>query len=300
MNVIHWCCLFLCMATAVVDIAALTNGKLVAPNTFPVIVSLRDAQNVHFCGGAIIGYRWIITSGRCAQKNPADIHAFVGAYTRTDGIRYPIESVHVHPQFQPLNLVNDIALLKTTKPIEYRNVRPVTLPSFDFNASGRPIVFIAGWGETQVNYRIEPRLSWCNITVWLCIFVTETQRPTGVTRQTAVRTNTSNAADCMSTPFELPAVVDVEADTFVHIQRENAERCLWWWCWQSNCITTRPVTWHCFVGHRMWTASASCPHPDYSVFGLHQGGDWTGAATTQLKILARQYLLRFDLININQ
>lgn len=151
--------IFCCIVNLIGNISAIVHGRPAAPGSFPVLVSLRNTENVHFCGGTIISQRWILTAGRCVSgKKPTDILAFVGAQTRTDGSKYTIKEIHVHPKFGRLSLENDIALLKTIAKIQWvgKFVRPATLPR-SAPATGIWPVFIPGWGAIKVGSETEIR-----------------------------------------------------------------------------------------------------------------------------------------------
>lgn len=126
---------------------------------FPFMVGLRSTLNQHFCGGAIINNRWILTAAHCTQDDfsqPKNVHAWVGAHGRRDGIRHNINVIVNHPRYNAQWRMNDIAVIQTTARMQYihRRVQPVRLPTADYTNAMRGRVWVAGWGLTGVCTRI--------------------------------------------------------------------------------------------------------------------------------------------------
>lgn len=73
------------------------------------MVSLRSMKNVHFCGGAIISNRFVLTSAQCIYKRvPATVQIIVGTLIRTDVTNaYRTRVINMHPGFNPDTLQNE-------------------------------------------------------------------------------------------------------------------------------------------------------------------------------------------------
>lgn len=129
----------------------IVNGSTAHIGQFPHQVSLRThRKKEHFCGGSIINTRWIITAAHCSYQRPVrSIIAIVGTNELTSGgIAHDIESVHLHPDYNPRMFDNDIALLQTTEEIQFTKlVQPIRLPADD-TLSGTPVT-LSGWGLTD-------------------------------------------------------------------------------------------------------------------------------------------------------
>lgn len=86
------------------------------------------------------------------------------------GTRYSIQRIIVHPQYDSFNIRNDIALLRTSSPIEFTNlVQPVALESND--VGGGVDCVLSGWGTTSYPGSIPNNLQFINlktITVAQC------------------------------------------------------------------------------------------------------------------------------------
>lgn len=116
------------------------GGNKVEINQFPYFASLRtiDVKPAgfkvaeHFCGGAIIKDRWILTAAHCKENLlRSDSVIVVGANnSRDDGVIYRIQDIIV-PELYKLNpglLNSDIALVKLRDRIEFNeNVQPIDL-----------------------------------------------------------------------------------------------------------------------------------------------------------------------------
>lgn len=110
----------------------IVGGRPARANQFPYQALIRHRNGDVFCGGAIIGNRFILTSANCFQRyrHPSDIRAVVGAHRRADdGFAHVVVRIARHPQFDPNTIANDIAMLLTQIPIRINhiNVAPIEL-----------------------------------------------------------------------------------------------------------------------------------------------------------------------------
>ncbi|XP_076750488.1 chymotrypsin-1-like [Xylocopa sonorina] len=118
--------------------------------TFSYDVSL-NYQGYHFCTGSIIDERFILTAASCFTQPEVqnDTTVRAGSYQLdrwyTD---YRTESINIHPNFDPDNMVNDIALVRVDRDITFDyNVQPIELASSNDTYEGSRAVF-SGWGVT--------------------------------------------------------------------------------------------------------------------------------------------------------
>lgn len=134
------------------------NGNDAARGQFPYQASIRDRYgNTHHCGAAIINERFLLTAAHCTKfdyANPEKVSVVVGALDPSkEGVTMEVDKIIPHEGFDPWSLKNDIALIRTTKDIEFNDqTKPIPLPNEDAVDDGKPLT-IAGWGKTGENTR---------------------------------------------------------------------------------------------------------------------------------------------------
>ncbi|RCV48280.1 S1 family peptidase [Marinitenerispora sediminis] len=117
-----------------------------ATEQYPFMVSLRDNQGTHGCGGALIDAEWVVTAGHCAAfRHPEQITARVGSNDRTaGGTEAAVSRIALHPGFSSgSSWAADIALLKLDRPVPQE---PISIGP-EAGGAGTP-VRILGWGMT--------------------------------------------------------------------------------------------------------------------------------------------------------
>lgn len=138
------------------------KGQIARPGQFRHQVSIcrfNGSVHSHFCGGAIIGDRFVLTTANCMHRmNPRNVTILVGTNTiqpqnqTTNGTasnQYSVLRITNHPRFNRKTMANDISLIRTAIRIVFTNlVRPVKLPKTNALYGTRGIV--SGWGRTNV------------------------------------------------------------------------------------------------------------------------------------------------------
>lgn len=155
---------FLCFILIVVGVSAsrpgvdapgsdrIVGGTGARKGEFPFQVSLHNNLGNHFCGGAIIASRFILTSAQCVRSATVqNVEAFVGAHTPTDGTKHALDRITKHPNFNWDKRENDIAVLRTATPIIFNDlIQPIALPKAAVE-DGR-LTLVTGWGRTFVSH----------------------------------------------------------------------------------------------------------------------------------------------------
>lgn len=128
----------------------IVGGNPAAPGSIPFQVSLRNTTNTHFCGGALISQRWVISAASCVyNKLPSEILIVVGADTIWDGTIYGCENITRHESFDSITLANDIAVLKTSRDVQNSTYVAPTF-YYRYTTSCNLAEVTSGWGDTQV------------------------------------------------------------------------------------------------------------------------------------------------------
>lgn len=112
------------------------NGDSIDIEQMPFACGLMDLNSKRvFCDATIISNQFILTVAHCLYNRTIDtIGIIVGTtdYARPTESRYAatyrIFGVVIHPDYEPVSMLNDIAIIKTG-PIEFNPaVAPVCLP----------------------------------------------------------------------------------------------------------------------------------------------------------------------------
>ncbi|XP_033114876.1 sushi, von Willebrand factor type A, EGF and pentraxin domain-containing protein 1-like [Anneissia japonica] len=126
----------------------IVGGDLVRRGSIPWAVSFTQLPfNDHFCGGALLDQRWILTAGHCVYQyvdNPTGLNVRLGKHDReiveSHEQTFGIERVFLHPDFELDTLFNDIALVRLDRDAIYTNH---VIPD-------RGNIFtVAGWGRIR-------------------------------------------------------------------------------------------------------------------------------------------------------
>ncbi|CAG0895383.1 unnamed protein product [Darwinula stevensoni] len=106
-----------------------------------------------FCGGTLINDRYVLTAAQCVDQSPSDtFYVTLGdldwsTTTESQSIRLPARAI-IHPQYDPVSKVNDVALLKLNSPVDFQafpRIRPICTSVYALPIPGL-IGRIAGWG----------------------------------------------------------------------------------------------------------------------------------------------------------
>ncbi|XP_020298515.1 chymotrypsin-2-like [Pseudomyrmex gracilis] len=115
---------------------------------YPYQVSLRSTKERHFCGGAIIDKRFILTAAHCLQTpiHPSNTSVAVGSNNLLNATLYPAEAFFVHKKYNIEPHLNDIGLIRVSKDIKFNKfVQPINLSNYDRNYENVSLV-ATGWG----------------------------------------------------------------------------------------------------------------------------------------------------------
>ncbi|CRL01806.1 CLUMA_CG015022, isoform A [Clunio marinus] len=135
----------------------IVGGRKAAEGQFPYLVSLRTPWGAHFCGGAIINDRWILSAAHCTFF--FDIPEIIAGSVRSDagGERYAIKRIvnHENFDFNRDPFTDDICLLQTNQTIQFNDlIQSIPLSRNRIFRSSRGV--IAGWGWNEGGLHLDP------------------------------------------------------------------------------------------------------------------------------------------------
>ncbi|XP_063982737.1 serine protease 48-like [Diachasmimorpha longicaudata] len=139
----------LCLALVANALPAsrIVGGTDAEDGKYPYQISLLF-RGRHNCGGAIINDRYILTAAHCVQNvQPSALTIVAGTNEwRKPGQKYAVEKIISH-DFDSAALINDLALLRTTKKIVFTNtIKPIKITTKDIRDHGHSVI-ATGWGR---------------------------------------------------------------------------------------------------------------------------------------------------------
>uniref|UniRef100_A0AAZ1XVK6 Peptidase S1 domain-containing protein n=1 Tax=Oreochromis aureus TaxID=47969 RepID=A0AAZ1XVK6_OREAU len=148
----------------------IVGGRSSEPGFFPwqVLLSVEDLSRVPedrwFGSGALLSESWVLTAAHVLRALRRDTSVvpvvFLGLHDARDKRRATnrsVDRIFLHPDFQPNNYNNDIALLRLSERVEFNQlIRPVCLPpphTQDDPPAPLPnsLGVVAGWGISNPN-----------------------------------------------------------------------------------------------------------------------------------------------------
>ncbi|OAD62512.1 Trypsin 5G1 [Eufriesea mexicana] len=106
-------------------------------------------QVEHFCGGSIVGEKWIITSAQI-QVKPFHVRAGTSYYYQGGDV-YGVQSVAIHPAFNTFNYDYDVGLVELSSSITFdRTKQPIQLPKTYSIITDGSLVEVLGWGASRL------------------------------------------------------------------------------------------------------------------------------------------------------
>ncbi|MEM7675091.1 MAG: DUF1986 domain-containing protein [Myxococcota bacterium] len=129
----------------------IVGGREAVPGSWPWQVQMVVGGS-HYCGGSLLGDRWVLTAAHCVTGLPASsitlrfgVHDITspGPAVQTRGV----QTIVIHPSYTPSTGDSDVALLELDTAVTFSaEVQPVQLAAAD--APVGTSAFVTGWGRT--------------------------------------------------------------------------------------------------------------------------------------------------------
>ncbi|KAF6213706.1 hypothetical protein GE061_011428 [Apolygus lucorum] len=140
----------------------IVGGGNAGPGAWPWQAALYKEGEFQ-CGATLISDTWLLSAGHCFYNAQRDYWvARLGALRRgTPPAPYEqlrtISQIILHPEYQDQGFINDISLLKMSKPIALTTyVRPICLPSPSREPRDGAMCTVVGWGQLFEVARVFP------------------------------------------------------------------------------------------------------------------------------------------------
>lgn len=168
-----------CSSKLYIGLDRIFGGQDAQPNEFPHQVSLQVRWlNAHVCGATLIADNYVLTAAHCMLRSryPGTWQVKLGEHSlsKPDATErlFNVAKIFVHEKYNSKNQLNDIALLKLEKSVDFkgadRHLKPVCLADSSFTVRTGQQATVVGWGKGDKGPRVtdvlqklqQPLLDW--------------------------------------------------------------------------------------------------------------------------------------------
>lgn len=151
-------------------LADIVGGRKARPRQFPFLASIQN-QGRHFCGGALIHPRFVMSAASCFRnQNPGTVTVVLGAYDlrrreRRSRQMFSISSMSEN-RYDPQQNLNDLVLLQLDREANITSsVAILALPLQNATVEAGTRCQVAGWGTRRSGGRLSRFPRFVNVTV---------------------------------------------------------------------------------------------------------------------------------------
>ncbi|XP_053552283.1 transmembrane protease serine 9-like [Bombina bombina] len=130
------------------------GGEDALNGAWPWQVSLRY-NGRHFCGGSLVGNKWVISAAHCFSRYPASsVKVYLGSYKlsqyNSQEVSIWVKRAICNPIFGGVGTSGDICLLELLNAVNYTDkILPVCLPSAEVQLPSGMYCWVTGWGNIE-------------------------------------------------------------------------------------------------------------------------------------------------------
>lgn len=138
----------------------ITNGNSTDIEYAPWHASLQDPDG-HFCSGAIISRRHVVTTASCVSEIEGKLRVRVGATQYNNGgLLKTVRHIMLHEDYnRPYTHDNDIALLTLAYPLTVSTfVQPIAVAHHENRLTSQNVLRVTGWNTNENSNGTEPSL----------------------------------------------------------------------------------------------------------------------------------------------
>ena len=169
------------------------DGTDAPDHAFPWMVSVDFNllnESISNCGGAILSDIFLITAASCLQSYTehiqyitikAGIHNIINGNDTTEQNRSVLQII-VHPDYSPLNFVNDLALVRVTPPFDFNSASVSNISLSSLTSVENMNLIIIGWGILNQSNPNVPAANLQQVTVQENIDCTENKAVNSTTQ----------------------------------------------------------------------------------------------------------------------